>query len=168
MPPLVDSADLNVYYPCDDEDNGLIFVGWRGPSTVNEFYDLTGCTLLLKYLTDTSVSPLQQEFVEIDDPLANNVGYGVSENSVPLLYLSFDNVPKNKIPLIKDRLKTVLKNIATKNDGIDMQRLGTVIQKYILEILSNLENNPHDTIAFMLIGDVLFGKNNEDVRVLIF
>jgi hypothetical protein len=36
-------------------------------------------------------------------------------------------------------------------------------QFQILETLSHLESNPHDTIAFMAIGDFLYGRNQEDV-----
>ena len=162
MPPLKESVDVDVYYPCDDEDNGIVIAAWRGPSAVHEFYDLKGCTLLLKYLTDTSVSPLQQEFVEVDDPFANNVAYNLSENSEALFFVEFDNVPNEKIPLIKDRLTKVLKAIASK-ENIDMKRMKNVIYRYILENLSSMENNPHDHIAYTLIGDILFGNTKEDV-----
>lgn len=37
----------------------------------------------------------------------------------------------------------------------------------ILETLSHLESNPHDTIAFMAIGDFLYGSNQQDVRYLL-
>ena len=166
VPPLSESVDLNVYYPCDDEDNGLVIAGWRGPSAIHEFYDLIGCTLLLKYLTDTSVSPLQKEFVECTDPYASNVGYNICENSVPLFNLEFSNVPKDKIPQIKDHLMQILKGIVSEENGIDMKRMNTIIHKYILETLSSLENNPHDAVAFILVGDILFGNNNEDVSTL--
>ena len=166
MPPLTESVDVNVYYPCDDEDNGIVLSAWRGPSVVHEFYDLKGCTLLLKYLTDTPVSPMHQEFVEIDDPYASSVGYNVSENSTTLLYIGFDNVPKEKIHLIKGRLMNVLKNIGSKSNGIDKMQMNTVIQRYILETLSNLENNPHDSIAYTLIGNVLFGNTKTDASAI--
>ena len=154
---------MNAYYPCDNEDNGFVVVGWRGPSAIHEFYDLMGCVLLLKYLTDTSVSPLQQEFVEIDDAYANNVVYGLYENSIPLFYLQFENVPMEKIPLIQDLLMKTLKNIASKEDGFDINRMQTVIYRYILEALSNLESYPHDTVSDWIIGAVLFCNTNEDV-----
>jgi Zn-dependent M16 (insulinase) family peptidase len=34
---------------------------------------MDACLILLRYLTDTSVSPLQKEFVETDDPYASKV-----------------------------------------------------------------------------------------------
>ncbi|XP_046735682.1 uncharacterized protein C05D11.1-like [Diprion similis] len=163
VPPLTESIDLDIHYPCDDEDNGLINIGWRGPSAVTELYQLTGCSILLKYLTDNSVSPLQREFVEINDPYASKVAYSLAENSEAMLYLIFENVPKAKIPLVKDHLVKTLKDIADGENGIDMKRLNTVIQRHILETLSNLENSPHDSVAFMVIGDILYGQSKEDL-----
>lgn len=162
VPSFTESVDLDVYYPCDDENNGVINVGWRGPSGVNEVYNLTGCSLLLKYLTDTSVSPLQKNFVEIEDPYASNVGYTIFEYSTSILYLEFESVPKTKIALVKDQLTKTLNDVYKK--GIDMKRMKTVVHKNILELLSELENNPHDVVAYMFIGHVLYGNTKEDLN----
>lgn len=158
---------MDIYYPCNDEDNGLVYIGWRGPSVLSNRYDLLGCTLLLKYLTDTSASPLQQEFVEIEDPFASDVRFSLSENSESLLYLMFENVPKPKVAKISTRLMNVLKDIAKDESKIDMQRMNTVIHRHILETLSNIESSPHDSVAFMIIGDFLFGNSKEDVSFYI-
>ena len=161
VPRLTKTVDLDVYYPCDDEDNGIVDVAWQGPSAVHEIYDLLGCTLLLKYLTDTSVSPLQKELVEIDDPYASDVGYCCCEYSVSLLYLELTSVPKLKISLIKDQLIKTLNDVHAK--GIDMKRMKRVVHRRILETLSSLENDPHDTIAYMIFGYALYGNTKEDL-----
>ncbi|XP_011314165.1 uncharacterized protein C05D11.1 [Fopius arisanus] len=162
VPPFPADTEQDILYPCDDEDNGLVSAGWRGPSGVSELYDLTGCSLLLKYLTDNSVSPLQKEFVEIEDPYACNVDFCLIENSVSVLYLMFRGVPLPKIPLVKGHLKQVLSDVC--KNGIDIKRMATVIHRHQLETLSNLENMPHDAIAFMLIGDALYGRDNKDLE----
>ncbi|XP_050485533.1 uncharacterized protein C05D11.1-like [Bombus huntii] len=161
VPPLTESIDLDVYYPCDDEDNGVVDVAWRGSSPITNMYELIGCTLLLKYLTDTSVSPLQKEFVEIDDAYASNVSYSYGAYTVSVLYLAFESVPKSKIPLIKDQLLKVLNDVHKK--GIDMKRMKTVVHRRILEDLSSLESEPHETIAYMLFGYALYGNTKEDL-----
>ncbi|XP_001603808.1 uncharacterized protein C05D11.1 [Nasonia vitripennis] len=163
VPPFPKNVDMDIYYPCNDEDNGLVYIGWRGPSAISGRSDLLACTLLLKYLTDTSASPLQQEFVEIEDPFASDVRFSLSENSESLLYLMFENVPKPKVSKISVRLMNVLKDIAKDESKIDMQRMNTVIHRHILETLSNIESSPHDSVAFMIIGDFLFGNSKEDL-----
>ncbi|XP_034934378.1 uncharacterized protein C05D11.1-like [Chelonus insularis] len=164
VPPFTESVVKNIYYPCDDEDNGIVSVGWRGPSGVSEIYDFTGCSLLLKYLTDNSVSPLQKEFVEVDDPYACNVELYLVENSISMLYLMFSGVPIPKIPLAQDHLKKVLADVYNNPKGIDMKRMATVIHRHELETLSNLENMPHDTMTLAIIGDVLYGQTIDDLK----
>ncbi|XP_055630740.1 uncharacterized protein C05D11.1-like [Toxorhynchites rutilus septentrionalis] len=158
---LPESKDIRIVYPADEEDCGLVNVAWRGPKA--RCYDtLTACSVLLRYLTDTSVSPLQREFVETEDPYASRVGYNIAENSESLLYISFENVPLGKIDEIFPKLKGVLEKIANGTEKIDMKRMGSVLERYILESLSNLESNPHDDVAFHVIGDVLYGEVEED------
>ena len=91
------------------------------------------------------------------------VSYSLAENSQSMLYLMFENVPSEKLDLVKDKLTAALKRIADGEEKVDMKRMQTVIHRHVLESLSHLENNPHETIAFMVIGDILYGNTKEDV-----
>ncbi|XP_054283976.1 uncharacterized protein C05D11.1-like [Macrosteles quadrilineatus] len=163
VPPLKESADIEVKFPCDEEDNGMVYVGWRGPSAVTDLYKLAACSVLMKYMTDTSVSPLPKEFVEISDPYCSKVSYSLVENSESVLMLQFENVPVAKIGAVKDRLMQVLEKIVSGQEPIVMKRLSTVVNRHRLECLSHLENSPHDSIAFMAIGDMLYGNTKQDL-----
>lgn len=44
-----------------------------------------------------------------------------------------------------------------------MVRMKNILERNILEYLSNLESNPHDAVAFLAIGDILYGGTAEDV-----
>lgn len=88
------------------------------------------------------------------------------ENSESLLLLNFDNVPIEKLNQVKPKLDSVLTSILNSEKPIDMKRLSTVINRHKLEILSNLENSPHDCIAFMVIGYALYGNTPEDVSII--
>jgi len=141
-----------------------VCVAWRGPSLVNEIYDYLGCSLLMKYLTSTCISPLQKKFIETDDPYASNVDYMILGYSTSALVFCFENVPKDKIPLIKELLMKVLQDIYNIGDGaIDMKRMRNVVHKNILSDLDSFDNNPHDTIADILFEHVLYGDTKEDV-----
>lgn len=67
------TENLVIKYPSDDESNGIFSAAWRGPSAVKDQYTLMSCSILLKYLTDFAVSPLEREFVEVEDPYASKV-----------------------------------------------------------------------------------------------
>lgn len=163
VPPMTDTKTFKIVYPSDEEDFGLVLIGWRGPKCTTENLKLTACNLLLRYLSDTSVSPLQREFIEIPDPYASQISWNIVENSESLLYFSFDNCPLPKIDMIYNKLQQILNNFANGSEKIDMKRMNNIIDRNILEYLSNLENNPHDTVAFIVIGDALYGEKPEDV-----
>lgn len=69
----------------------------------------------------------------------------------------------NKIDSIDSKLHGILTNIASGKEKIDMIRMRNILERNILEYLSNLESNPHDAVAFLVIGDVLYGRTAEDV-----
>eukprot|EP00795_Rhopilema_esculentum_P010840 gene10840-19657_t len=72
VPPLEESVEKVVEFPTEDESNGMILMGWRGPH-VQEYYELAALDILMQYLTDTSAAPLQKELVEIEDPLCSDI-----------------------------------------------------------------------------------------------
>nr|XP_018913326.1 PREDICTED: uncharacterized protein C05D11.1-like [Bemisia tabaci] len=163
VPPLTESTENLVLYPCDDEENGMVYVGWRGPSASTDIYKLTCCSVLLKYLTDTAVSPLSQHFVEIDDSYCSNVCYSIVENSESAFLLQFENVPVPKLDAVYPKLKSVLHDISHGVEKIDMKRFHSVIHRHKLECLSFLETNPHPAVAFIVINDMLYGNTKEDL-----
>ena len=117
--------------------------------------------MLWQYLTDTSVSPLRKELVDIPDPYCAQLQTGFAENSVFLQvylpspthlttlitaislhpptttnlfsqYLKFQNAPSDKLALLKDKVFEVLQNV--HKGGIDMHRLTSVIQRLRLRV----------------------------------
>ena len=81
------------------------------------------------------------------------------------MYLTFRNVPKEKIPLVGEELKNVLTDIVDGKIAWDGPRMMTVINRRISEQMSQMENSPHDAVAFIAIGDMLYGNSTEDLRV---
>jgi len=165
VPKLEVGREITVPYPADEEDNGLVHVAWRGPSAVANLYKMFATMILMEYLTETSVSPLQARFVEVDSPLASSVGYSFIENKESTVYLMFENVPKEKIPEVGPELRKVLQELVEGKIVWDKNRMKTVVNRRILEQMSQVENSPHDAVAFMAIGDMLYGNNEDDLKV---
>lgn len=160
--PLKETKNVKILFPSDEEECGIVYIGFLGPKATTEYETLTACYVLMKYLCDTSVSPFQQSFVEIDDPFASRVNYSITENSTSLLYFSFENVPIDKLDFIYERLIQLLVDIANGKENIDESRLRIVFEKYILERLSSLETSPHDDVTFHILGDFLYASKDED------
>lgn len=56
-----------VEFPEKDESSGEVQISWVGPKTTDLMGD-AALDLLTTYLSDSAVSPLSKEFIEIDDP----------------------------------------------------------------------------------------------------
>ncbi|KAJ6646667.1 hypothetical protein Bhyg_01880 [Pseudolycoriella hygida] len=162
VPPFEESINKKVEYPADEEDCGIFTIGWRGPKCTIENLKLTSCSVLMRYLSDTSVSPMQREFVEVEDPFASQISFNINENTESLLYFTFESVPLPKMEEILPKLQSLLKKIADGVEKIDTNRLKNILERSVLEYLNNLESSPHDSISFLVIGDVLYGNTPED------
>ncbi|XP_071568866.1 uncharacterized protein C05D11.1 [Temnothorax nylanderi] len=153
--PLAKSVDVEFQYPCYSRAGAHVRIAWQGPSTVNKLYDYFGFCLLSQYFT--SDGALQKEFIREQI----SYEYYLHEFSTSALSLMFPNVPGRKVPLIKESVIKVLKHIS--DVGIQLKEMKTVIRRYIIKILSDLENNLHNTIATGLFKHVLYGKTNKDL-----
>lgn len=78
----------------------------------------------------------------------------------------FEDVPVSKLNSLNLKLKEELQRIL-KEEDIDMKIMESIISRYKLENISNIENNPHQSIAFMIIGHMLYGNTKNDVSFLI-
>ncbi|CAL8125775.1 unnamed protein product [Orchesella dallaii] len=150
----------SIKFPSDDEDEALVTIGFRGPSAIKEFDQVAAMRLLFEYLTDSSVGPVQQDFVETEDSLASSVEYSEMENSRTTFYFEFEGVDLDGMDKIPQQLKSTLENQVI---NFDMERMTDVIKKNIQEELSSMENSPHSAIAYAVIGDFLYGNDEQEM-----
>lgn len=90
----------------------------------------------------------------------------IIENSVPLFALSLENVPLDRLEETLPELKKTITSIATLSNSISIERLKAIIDKQLRETLSQIENNPHDALAFSCISDVLYELTDAQVLIL--
>lgn len=90
------------------------------------------------------------------------------ENSIPVLYCTFQNVVIKKIARLYEKLFDCFRLIETNTNEtykICKNRMKSVIQRFALKQLLAFEKDPQNEIAFALIGDVLYGKSSCDVSI---
>eukprot|EP00743_Colponemidia_sp_Colp-15_P003789 GILK01004087.1.p1 GENE.GILK01004087.1~~GILK01004087.1.p1 ORF type:complete len:1022 (-),score=207.76 GILK01004087.1:87-3122(-) len=155
IPALESTVRETVLFPSDEEDTGLVLVAWRGPKWM-DFDGQTALRTLWTYLTQSAISPLNKEFVEIPDPYCSKVRYSFIENQEACLYVSFDNVPKSKLTLIEPKLFEVLNRIAV--EGIDESRMRELLYQRRLKHMNLYECNAGEAAAGVLITDFLYGS----------
>jgi Zn-dependent M16 (insulinase) family peptidase len=156
--PLAESVRRRIQYSSDTDDDGLVYIGFRGPNVVKNFEDLIGLTIILDYLNSTAISPIQRDFVECDEPYCSSVSHSVIENSISCFYLAFESVGKQYLDAVADKLLNLLRNIQEEKEKLDMKRLQSVISRKKVRILSCAETSPHEIIVGPVIGHFLYGS----------
>lgn len=89
--------------------------------------------MLNVYLTDSSVSVLQKEFVETEEPLCTDVDFYISDHLKSTLTFTASSVPIEEMERLPIEFFKTLNRLVEEED-IDMKRMSTVIEKEILQV----------------------------------
>ncbi|CAG8713079.1 25810_t:CDS:10 [Gigaspora margarita] len=179
--PFVDSAPIalleksiqeTVEFPDEDESMGQVVIAWLGP-TIDKFLDIRALEILYEQVFNISiiiaysaVSVLQKEFVEIEEPLCTDIDISINEQTRTAILATFENVPTEELEDLVTGLFDVFKRIV--NEGIDMERMKSVIQRDRLKTLDEIEVDPHNVFSGHCIVDHVYGKETgEDLEIAV-
>lgn len=59
--------------------------------------------MLLEYISDSPVAPLQARLVEVPEPYCAEISESVYENSETCVGLTFSGVPTEQLPLLENK-----------------------------------------------------------------
>ncbi|ORZ20228.1 Metalloenzyme, LuxS/M16 peptidase-like protein [Absidia repens] len=157
FPDLSGDIEETVLFPDEDESMGTVLLAWNGPRC-HEYLNLKALEVLNVYLTDSPVSVLQKEFVEIEDPLCTDVDFHVTDHLKTTLMFTASSVPIEEMEELPEHFFGTLRSLI-ENQDIDMERMATVIDKELQKLLDNAETDAHDTTAGICIYDFLYGAD---------
>lgn len=160
---LVNDHSNTIQFPSDEEEDfGWVAMGWRIPGKLSENYpEIHALSILGNYMSSTSVSPLMKAFVEISEPMATDVDIDVLMNSESAITVDFENVPLDKIELIETKFVEILAEIQA--EGLNMERLHTIIDRIVLARKMNVENSPHLVVPDPAVLDMLYAAKQDQL-----
>ncbi len=151
-----------IKYPSEEEELGWVAMGWRIPGKLADvFKEVHALSILGTYLSSTSVSPLRKAFIEVADPLATDVDVDVLMNAECAISIDFENVPVRRLDEIEPQFRAVLSEV--EKEGLNMERLHTIIDRMVLSRKTNLENSPHLIVPDPAILDQLYGQKPDEL-----
>ena len=160
--PLVESVTRVVDFPDEEESVGSVMIAWRGPKH-GDYLEYMKILIIDDYLTDSVVSLLQKEFVEIEDPFATSVSMGTLRYLESAFYLDFEDVPKEKLDTILPRFQQVLADHLKA--GIDQARIDLVISKLALKFKLDSETGPSSFFVRFLIYEFLYSSEKANIEL---
>ncbi len=129
------------------------------------------------YLTSSSASPLNKEFVEIESPLwqvtFESYQSKVLLNYITSTYIYFEegeaatrgslnvyigSVPTEHLDTFDEKLRCSLQRVV--KEGVDMDRMAMLIDRDERQLRSKVESSKGDTFSGNVITDALYGAEN--------
>ncbi|KAK9896120.1 zinc metalloprotease [Cystobasidium minutum MCA 4210] len=141
-------------FPEQDESIGEVTVNWIGPA-YRDFLIKKALGVLNAYLSDSSISPLQKELIEIEEPWATSLGLVYTKYSTSVLQLFLSSVPTPKLDHVQKAVKNALKRVL--DSGIDVERMTMVLNREQRKLLNTLETDASEALITTLLSDFLFG-----------
>ncbi|EMR09638.1 hypothetical protein PNEG_02221 [Pneumocystis murina B123] len=160
-PPLKKSHTEIVLFPDKDETVGEVLLAWLGPFST-EFLTLTALNLLGKYLTDSAISALQKELVEIEDQFCSDISFSMTIRLPSVIYLNLYSVPTKKLEKIEERVFELLNSVRDNPENFDINRMSTIIHREKLAIMDTNETDLDGIFTNVIITDFLYGSNTKD------
>uniref|UniRef100_A0AC35TMD5 Presequence protease, mitochondrial n=1 Tax=Rhabditophanes sp. KR3021 TaxID=114890 RepID=A0AC35TMD5_9BILA len=164
IPDLTEKHIASIECPSDDDTKGSVVMTFHGPELGN-FYESEGLEILFIYMTQSAVSPLEKDFVQLADPFASSVDIHMDEYTKFLINVHFSDVPVPKIKDVADRFlqKTIQHH---KNEAsFDMDRMKYVIEKQIQQYYMDLEKKPGNQIHHFIMTHQLYGNIDNNAEL---
>ncbi|KAH9837131.1 Metalloenzyme, LuxS/M16 peptidase-like protein [Rhodofomes roseus] len=156
--PIKETKQMTVEFPEKDESVGEVYMGFMGPPP-NAFLERKALDILATYLTSSAVAPLNKEYVEVESPLCTYIYLGEDSRATLCdLPVYIGSVPTEHLDSFPEKLKASLIRIA--DEGIDMDRMGMVINRDERQLRSKLESAKGETFSGNVIGDFLYGAED--------
>lgn len=155
-------ARVEVEFPAEDEESGaLCHMAWQGPRW-EDYEGFQALDILFTYLTEDSVSPLQQALVDRAPALCGEVGHLIHEQTVLMLELELRSVDVEQLECrdVDAEVTQVLEAFAAPDgSGVDLERMRSLVRKKQRMQRALLEEDPHDFFVTELIGSFLYGPD---------
>ena len=141
-------------------------MAWRLDQSINENIEmLEAYKLIMKYLTNTQVSPFEVAFVETNDPLATSVSSDTLDVRKPALLIEFENVPVERLDEVIPKMDQLLQDIVDAGpDDFDLERITNFIDREVVNNLKEMENSPHLFVPDATVLDMLYAEEPDDLR----
>jgi Zn-dependent M16 (insulinase) family peptidase len=148
-----------IEFPAEDEKSGaMVNFAWSGP----KWDDLKTCTalgVLMGYLTQDAVAPLEKAFVETSPALCGSVGHSMYEQTTYLLKITLASVDNEQLASrdVNAELTAALQAVVAEGGAsIDVERIKSLIGQRIRRHFSAMEGDPHEMLSGNLIGAFLY------------
>ena len=136
--PFASHSEVRNYFedtfPSTDMEFGSVGLCWKGPPP-SDLKTYLSLNILFRYLKESSASPLFQRFVEVEDPVANDVDIDCKSLSVGAIFMIFSGVPILEDDSVSESEEDASDSDCDDDEGKDMDYLQEGVLKSLVDEL---------------------------------
>lgn len=155
--PLQKDIIKEIDFPDTDESMGELLISWIGPDG-NDVLNNVATDVFGSYLTDSAISILNKQLVEVEDPLATLIEFNTDDYLRTTLNIIALGIPVDKLALVDNEIKRIVKE-QTDPLNIDLEYLRQIIEKERVRLIFRTEKSPA-TLSNVAISDFIYGKDD--------
>lgn len=157
--PLTETCIKTVPFPDQDESSGDVSISWIGPDSRDTVSD-QAVEVLLRYLTSSSVSLFNQEFVEIADPWAAGTSHYTESYVRTAMTITFDSVSTERQEQLPSKVLALLKDHCNEKK-MDLVRLKDMVEQIKWQFVHSCEKSP-EPLSDIAIYEFEYGKDMKE------
>lgn len=163
VPPLKESVVKTVEFPEKDESMGEVYMSWLGPHCTDPVA-MVAVNTIGSYFAGSSISVFDQAFVEIEEPLAAQVGCYAETRPDTVMWVIYSSVPTAKLAEVESKTVELLKK--TVDEPLNLEYMRDCLKRARRQHKFGAELSA-DNLSTPVITDFLFGtKDGSTLKTL--
>ncbi|KAL0249522.1 hypothetical protein GEMRC1_004752 [Eukaryota sp. GEM-RC1] len=155
IPPLSASVSTEIFFPSEDEDVGIVQLGWR-LCDYNDWTLISAFKVLSDYLAEGSSAPFVKELIECENPICSEVEINLIEVKSVAVVIEFEDVDVDFIDDVADRVDALIEQVIS--DGIDMERIAQLIKRHDRRLLFDFDCGNIEEVSEEVISSFLYSN----------
>lgn len=160
--PLAVAVTKNVEFAEKDTSMGELIVSWIGPLH-NENLKNAAVDIVGTFFTDSAISLLKKNLIEIENPLATDIDYSTDDYYRTALNFTVSGVPTDRLEEANQKIKSLIASQISP-ESLDINYLREILRQQKLKFIHSTEKSP-TAFTSIAISTFIYGKiNGSDLK----
>lgn len=160
--PLSEEIIKEIEFPDKDESAGALLISWIGPTAL-ETLVATALDMVCTYFSDSAISVLNRNLVEIPNPLATDIEYSTDDYTRTVINFDINGVPTEKLRDVDVQVKKLVSEQANPAN-FDLVYMRQIIAQQRLKVIERTEKSPL-ILSNVAISEFVYGNpDGSDLR----
>ncbi|KAI3380869.1 hypothetical protein SNEBB_002389 [Seison nebaliae] len=155
---MKESTKQTVLYSSENEDKGYLYFVYTGDDSSN-LRENEIQMFLLKYLFESTTSPIYQAFIENENPICDTMDVEECPYSKSIFEVKISNINFNELDDFREKILKIIEDICVHQTiEFDINHMRNILKMSISGEREEMEAMPENSYTAVCIKDFLYGE----------